>query len=98
MDEFIGREIQVHCEGSVKIPVAFRLDDREYQVEAIVDEWQDWGFGKTDRQRNWRTRHHRNYYRVRTTEGELFEIYCDRPQPTRIRWYAYKRLSGATSA
>ena len=77
MDEFIGRQIQVRCEGFVKKPVAFRLDDREYEIEAIVEEWQDWGFGKTDRQRNWRTRHHRNYYRVRTAEGDLFEIEMD---------------------
>lgn len=93
MDEFIGRQIQVHCEGLVKKPVAFRLDDREHEIEAIVEEWQDWGFGKADRQRNWRTRHHRNYYRVRTTEGGLFEIYCDRPKPARVTWYAHKRLS-----
>lgn len=98
MSEFIGRQIQVQTEGPVKKPVAFCLDDREYEIEAIEKEWQDWGFGKTDRQRNWRTRHHRNYYRVRTTEGDLFEIYCDRPKPTRIRWYVYKRLSASAEA
>ncbi len=98
MDEFIGRRIQVRCEGFVKKPVAFHLDDREHEIEAIVEEWQDWGFGKADRQRNWRTRHHRNYYRVRTTEGGLFEIYCDRPKPTRVTWYAHKRLSAPAGA
>jgi hypothetical protein len=98
MDDFIGRQIQVRCEGPVKKPVAFCLDDREYEVEAIVEEWQDWGFGKADRQRNWRTRHHRNYYRVRTAGGDLFEIYCDRPKPTRVRWYAYRRLSTPAGA
>ena len=98
MDRFIGREIQVRCEGFVKKPVSFRLDDREYRVEEIVDEWQDWGFGKSDRQRNWRTRHHRNYYRVRTTGGETFELYCDRPQPARVAWYAYKQLLVADRA
>ena len=98
MDEFIGRRIHVRSEGAVKKPVAFRLGDREYQIEAIVEEWQDWGFGKTDTQRNWRTRHHRNYFRVRTTGGETFEIYCDRPKPTRVTWYAYKRLSGRSGA
>lgn len=98
MDEFIGRQIQVRCEGFVKKPVAFCLGDHEHAIETIEEEWQDWGFGRTDRQRNWRTRHHRNYYRVRTAEGELFEIYCDRPKPTRIRWYAHKRLSSAAGA
>ncbi len=98
MDEFIGRRIQVRCEGLVKRPVAFRLDDDEYEIEAIVEEWQDWGFGKADRLRNWRTRHHRNYYRVRTTGGDVFEIYCDRPKPARITWYAFKRLSGPSAA
>ena len=96
MDEFVGRPIQVRCEGFVKRPVAFSLGDREYQIETIVEEWQDWGFGKTDRQRNWRTRHHRNYYRVRTTDGQMFEIYCDRPKLARVKWYASRRLSGPT--
>lgn len=98
MDEFLGRQIQVRCEGVVKRPVAFRLDDHEYRIEAIVEEWQDWGFGKADRQRNWRTRHHRNYYRVRTVEGDTFEIYGDRSQRTRVTWYASKRLAGPSAA
>ncbi len=98
MDEFIGRRIQVRCEGLVKKPVAFSLDDREYEIEAIVEEWQDWGFGKADRLRNWRTRHHRNYYRVRTTDGQTFDIYGDRARRTGVTWYAHKRLSGPAGA
>jgi hypothetical protein len=98
MDEFIGRRIQVRCEGLVKKPVSFSLDDREYEIEAIVEEWQDWGFGKADRLRNWRTRHHRNYYRVRTTDGQTFDIYGDRSRRTGVTWYAHKRLSGPAGA
>lgn len=98
MDEFIGRQIQVRCEGLVKKPVAFRLDDREYEIEAIMEEWQDWGFGKADRLRTWRTRHHRNYYRVRTTDNQLFDIYCDRSKRTHVTWYAHKRLSAPAGA
>jgi hypothetical protein len=98
MDEFIGRQIQVRCEGFVRKPVLFRLGDEEHKIEAIAEEWQDWGFGKADRQRNWRTRHHRNYYRVRTTAGYMFDIYCDRSQRARPAWYAHKRLSEPTGA
>ncbi len=98
MEEFLGRPIRVRSEGLVKRPVAFRLDDLDYQIEEILDEWQDWGFGKSDRHRTWRTRHHRNYYRVRTAAGDIFEIYCDRPKPDRITWYASRRLSGPSSA
>lgn len=78
--EFFGREIQVITSGEVKIPVSFHLADREYVISEIVREWQDHGFGNSvaRRKNKWWQRHHRNYYLVKTTDGELFEIYYDR--------------------
>lgn len=96
MAEFIGREIEVTVEGGVKAPVAFRLGDREHEIAEILDAWQDHGFGLAEPLRkNWRLRHHRNYYRVRTSDGETFEIYMDRgspKHPERRRWYVYRKL------
>jgi hypothetical protein len=96
MAEFIGREIEVTVGGEVKAPVAFRLGGQEHKVAEVLDGWQDHGFGQAEPLRkNWRLRHHRNYYRVRTSEGQVFEIYMDRgsvKHPERRRWYVYRKL------
>jgi len=96
--EFIGKPIQVRMTGEVRVPVSFLLEDREYEVAEILETWQDHGFGMASPlKKNWRLRHHRNYFRVRTTEGDVFELYLDR---TRVglsagaprRWFLYRRL------
>ena len=96
MAEFIGREIDVITNGEIRTPVAFRLGDRDYRIAEILDIWQDHGFGLAEPlKKNWRLRHHRNYYRVRTGEGEVFEIYMDRgslKHRERRRWYVYRKL------
>ena len=95
--EFFGREIEVAVEGEVRTPVSFRLDDREYVIAEIIDAWPDYGFGKTPlRRHKWWLRHHRNYYKVRTSEGEVFEIYHDRgislKHPKHRKWYLSRQL------
>jgi len=48
------------------------------------------------RRRKWWQRHHRNYYRVRTSQGEVFEIYYDRgtslKHPEYRKWYLHRQL------
>jgi hypothetical protein len=94
--EFIGQPIEVQQAGDIKTPVGFRLGNTEYEVAEVLESWQDHGFGLAEPlKKNWRLRHHRNYYRVRTSSGELFEIYLDRgslKHPERRRWYLYRRL------
>jgi hypothetical protein len=96
--QFLGREIQVTTGGEIKVPATFTLDGREYAVSEIVREWQDHGFGlgAAGRQRRWWQRRHRTCYLVKTTEGELFEIYFDRganlKHPERRKWYAHRKL------
>ncbi len=94
--QFIGREIEVTTGGEIKEPVAFRLGDQEHEVAEVLEAWQDHGFGLAEPlKKNWRLRHHRNYYRVRTRRGEVFEIYMDRgsvKHPELRRWYAYRKL------
>jgi hypothetical protein len=98
MGEFVGRRIEVVTGGKVREPVSFRLGGREYEVAEVLETWQDHGFGMAaPLKKNWRLRHHRNYYRVRTKDGEVFEIYLDR---TRVglrhgqprKWYLYRKL------
>ena len=95
--QFIGREIKVTLSGEVKVPTSFRLDDREYVISDIVAAWPDYGFGGSpSRRKKWWQRHHRNYYRVRTAQGEVFEIYHDRgtnlKHPERKKWFLYRQL------
>ena len=96
--EFIGRPIEVTTAGEVRVPASFRLGDREYEVAEVVETWQDHGFGMASPlKKNWRLRHHRNYFRVRTTEGEVIELHLDRTrvglrQGAPRRWFLYRRL------
>ncbi len=90
--EFIGEPVEVlHAEG-VATPTAFIWRGTALRVVEVIEAWQDYGFGATHpAARNWRTRRHRNWYRVRAEDGCLYELYLDRGarQP---RWYLYRRL------
>ena len=95
--QFFGRKIDVATSGEVKIPISFRLGDREYVIAEIIETWHDYGFGKSPlRRKRWWLRRHRNYYRVKTTEGKIFEIYYDRgtkPEyAERKKWFLYRQL------
>ena len=95
--QFFGREVEVSVSGEVRVPASFRLDKREYVIREIIVAWPDHGFGLDERRRKrWWQRRHRNYYRVRTTEGEVFEIYYDRgtslKHPERKKWILHRQL------
>jgi hypothetical protein len=96
--EFFGQEIKVTTSGDIKVPVSFLIADREYIITEIIQEWQDYGFGPTasGRKNRWWQRRHRNYYHVKTSSGELFEIYYDRGtspnHPELKKWILHKRL------
>ena len=94
---FIGKEIEVTTSGDIKTPASFRLEDREYVIAEVLEYWPDYGYGKQPPQRRkWYHRRHRNYYRVKTTEGETYEIYHDRgthpDHPERKIWFLTRQL------
>jgi hypothetical protein len=60
------------------VPVSFKWKDREYRVESVLRQWQDYDYSSVAVKKTWRTRRHRNYFHVRTDSGAAFEIYCDR--------------------
>ncbi len=73
------------CEplGSVEtekggVPVSFKWKSREFRVNSVLRQWQDYDFSPLVHKKTWRTRRHRNYFRVRTDSGADFEMYCDR--------------------
>jgi hypothetical protein len=95
--QFFGREIDVIISGDIITPLSFRLGKNEYEITQILDAWHDYGFGRSPlRHRNWWQRRHRNYYRVKTTGGEIFEIYYDRgtslKYPELRKWFLYRQL------
>lgn len=96
--QFIGREIQVTTGGELKAPIAFTLGAQTYTISEIILAWSDHGFGPSaaGRKKRWWQRRHRNYYRVKTSQGEVFEIYFDRganlKHPELRKWYAHSKL------
>lgn len=96
--KFFGQEIQVTVSGDIKVPTAFKFADREYIISEIVQQWQDYGFGPNaaGRKNKWWQRRHRNYYQVKTSDGELFEIYYDRganlKHPELKKWVLHRQL------
>ena len=94
---FFGQEIQVEVEREVRRSASFRLEGREYVIGEILAAWADYGFGDDPlRRKRWWQRHHRNYYTVRTTGGEVFEIYHDRGTSLKNskykKWYVARQM------
>lgn len=91
--QFLSKEIEVERDRQSLMPISFCHNSRRYDIEEILDDWQDWGFsGGAPRKKDWRMRRHRNCYLVRTVSGEVFEIYHDRGiKPGEGVWIAYRR-------
>lgn len=101
--DFVGREVDVRLsEDEAAVPLAFRLGRREYVVAEQLASWEDKAFVSL-RRRDWRQQQQRRYYRVRTEEGEVFELYADWSPARRrrkggapaARWYLHRRISAA---
>ncbi len=102
--DFVGREIEVTLsEGEAPAPLAFRMGSRQYKVAEQMASWQDRNVGDRQRGRDWRQQQQRRYYRVRTEEGEVYELYADwsptkrrkKGQAVGARWYLHRRLISA---
>ena len=90
---FLDAHIEVRTGGEPSRPLEFRWQDRPHTIVEILHQWTDWGFAPGAPQRNWRSRRHRNYYRVRTGQNEVFEIYLDRgTKPGRETWILFQQL------
>lgn len=93
MPRFIGEKIEVETGGDIKQPVALTWRKVDYTVAEVIASWFDWGFSAATKQKDWRTRRHRNYFRLRMASGEIFEIYLDRPPASAEgEWVLYQIL------
>ena len=84
--EFLGDPITVDEGDGVRGPVRFRLRGKTYETVELERVWQDRGQPSTVKRPDWRTRHHRNWFDVRTKSGERFRIYLDRGTKKGARW------------
>jgi len=93
---FMDREIEVEAaEDAPQQPVAFKVGGRRYVVADVLSTWEDEAPGAA---RNWRQHHHRTFYRLRTEEGDLFDVYYDWSESRRHhrdRWVLHRRLAAA---
>ena len=96
---FMDREIEVEAtEEAPRRPVAFKVGGRRYVVADVLSTWGDEAPGAA---RDWRQRHHRTFYRLRTEEGDLFDVYYDWSESRRHhrdRWVLHRRLAAAPPA
>ncbi|MEZ5358981.1 MAG: DUF6504 family protein [Candidatus Zixiibacteriota bacterium] len=78
-DKFISTEITVARDDKTGQPLSFEWEGRTYVIREVIAEWQDYGFSSgAPQKKTWRMRRHRNYYRVETSDGDVFELYHDR--------------------
>jgi hypothetical protein len=100
--EFIGKPIEVELgEEPAGVPVAFRLGRKEYKVAEVLQRWEEHAFGQgVPGHEDWRSRPQRLYYRLRTSEGEVYEVYMDwvptrrqgKRRQEKSKWFAHRRL------
>lgn len=76
---FYGERIEVETLNQSFYPSAFVWRGQRYVINKIIHSWPDSGYAKsTPNKRNWRLRHHRNYFVARTDGGRVFKMYHDR--------------------
>ncbi len=100
--EFIGKPIEVKLsEDAEPVPVAFRLGGKEYKVADVLQRWEEHASGQAiPGHGDWRSRPQRVYYRLRTSEGEVYEVYVDwlptrrhgKRRQEKSKWYVYRKL------
>jgi hypothetical protein len=102
--DFVAREVEVTLSEDEAVPVAFRLGSRQYKIAEQIASWQEGAFPGLRPGREWRQQRERRYYRVRTEEGEVYELYAAwsparrrRREGTQgTRWYVHRRIIAAT--
>jgi len=90
----ISEPVQVEMTDSgerLREPKAFVWRGERYEVAQVESMWTDTGFVAGERTRTWYRRRHRNCWRVKTTAGEVYELYLDRGGGRRT-WILARRV------
>ena len=92
MPRFCDETIDVQAEGVPLRPVSFTWQGSTHRIASVDSKWHDWHVARGGPKRvAWKNRRHRDYFRVTTTRGRVFEIYYDR-KGKRAEWILYREL------
>jgi len=83
---FIDAEVEVLFVDRPGPPVGFRWEGKEYRIVEVLEFRTELDF-----QRSWWRRRHRDWYKVRTNGGRVFELYFHRG-PGRRYWVLLREL------
>lgn len=84
--QFIGAEVEVRFQEKPGPPTSFLWEGREYHIAQILE------FRRTlDFRSVWWRRRHRDWCKVRTKDGRVFELYFHRG-PGRPHWVLLREL------
>jgi hypothetical protein len=83
---FIDAEVEVLFVERPGPPVGFRWEGKEYRIVEVLEFRRELDF-----QRSWWRRRHRDWYKVRTNDGRVFELYFHRG-PGRRYWVLLREL------
>ena len=83
-------EVELPADRVLPTPEAFTWRGARYPVVETTRAWMDYGFPPGVKRRSWLERRHRNYYRVRTEDGSVWEVYLDRTGGRR-KWFLSRR-------
>ena len=74
---FFGKQIDVVTEKFSAIPVSLFIGEEWYKVNETLLDGHDYKFPDDDRKHRWWQRKYKNFYRLSTVGGRIFEIYFD---------------------
>lgn len=83
-------EVELPQDQALPAPVVFTWRGQRYEVRETVRRWTDTGFPPGAKRRSWLERRHREYFRLRTEEGAVWEVYLDRAGGRRA-WFLSRR-------
>ncbi|MGB9757531.1 MAG: DUF6504 family protein [Candidatus Bipolaricaulaceae bacterium] len=86
---FIDVEVEVKFAQKPGPPTSFLWEGREHKIVEILEHRRVLDF-----KRAWWQRRHRDWYKVRTAEGRIFELYFHRG-PGRPYWVLLRELEAS---
>jgi hypothetical protein len=94
--KFIGEPVVVESDR-LGNPSSMTWREETRPIRRILQSWQDFHFSPLAHKKTWRTRRHRNHYRVEWEDGRIFELYCDRgTHGGRKSWVLLQELDPAS--
>ena len=93
MTRFLGEKIEVEKGEISPYPVSFKWRDQVYTVAEVLQEWVDISFGQAPpRSCKWYNRRHRRHFIVKTTSGDVYQMYYDYADKRGHTWWLVEKV------